>query len=68
MIQFFPFAVAVRAFTGIKLIDEGDTVNVRFTAADGRMIALLIPRAVFADLQAEALVTQTPLGRPDQQP
>lgn len=53
----FPFAVAVQFLTGIKLIDGGDTVDVRFTAADGRMIAVLIPRTVFAQLQA------TDLGR-----
>lgn len=43
-----PWAVAVRALTSIRLIDGGDTVDVRFEAADGRMIAVLIPRAAFA--------------------
>jgi hypothetical protein len=57
----FPFAVAVRDFTGIKLIDGGDTVDVRFTAADGRMIAVLIPRAAFADLRASRLEPPAPL-------
>lgn len=51
----FPFAVAVRSLTGTKLIDGGDTVDVRFTAADGRLIAVLIPHAVFAELQTADL-------------
>lgn len=62
----FPFAIAVRTLTGIKLIDGGDTVDVRFTAADGRMIAVLIPRAVFADLQARGLDTPVPVNGPEQ--
>lgn len=60
----FPFAVAVTTITSIKLIDGGDTVDVRFTAADGRMIAVLIPRVVFAELQ-----TSLPnIGAPRTQP
>ncbi len=55
----FPLAVAVRNLTGIKLIDGGDTVDVRFTAADGRMIAVLIPRAAFAELQTKDLGAPT---------
>ncbi len=56
----FPLAIAVRALTGYKLIDGGDTVDVRFTAADGRMIAVLIPRAVFAELQTVVPELRTP--------
>lgn len=48
----FPAAIAVRALTGMKLIDSGHTVDLRFTAADGRMVAVLIPQKVFAELQA----------------
>lgn len=58
----FPLAIAVKALTGIKLIDAGDTVDVRFTAADGQMIAVLIPRAVFAELQARELEAPTRRG------
>jgi hypothetical protein len=50
-----PLAVAVKSLAGIGLIDGGDTVDVRFTAPDGRVIAVLIPRAVFAELQASGL-------------
>lgn len=50
-----PLAIAVRALAAVKLIDGGDTVDVRFTAADGRMIAVLIPREVFTALQSAAL-------------
>ena len=48
----FPPVVAVRALIGCNSIDGGDTVDVRFTAADGRTIAVLIPWGVFAELQA----------------
>lgn len=50
-----PLAVAVRSLTGVGLIDGGDTVDVRFAAPDGQMIAVLIPRAVFTELQARDL-------------
>lgn len=50
-----PLAIAVRALADVKLIDGGDSVDVRFTAADGRMVAVLIPRKAFAELQAAAL-------------
>lgn len=48
-------AVAVESLTGVGLIDGGDTVDVRFVAPDGQVIAVLIPRPVFADLQARDL-------------
>ncbi|WP_461653931.1 hypothetical protein [Methylorubrum aminovorans] len=48
-------AVAVKSVIGVGLIDGGDTVDVRFAAPDGQVIAVLIPRAVFADLQARDL-------------
>lgn len=61
----FPFAIAVRTLTSIKLIDGGDTVDVRFTAADGRMIAVLIPQAVFAELQTRGLGAPAPYNGPE---
>jgi hypothetical protein len=60
-----PLAVAVKALASIKLIDTGHTVDVRFTAADGRMIAVLIPRAVFAKLLASGLGAPTPVDSPE---
>jgi len=45
-------AIAVRALLDSEFIDRGDTVVVRFTAADGQIVAVLIPRGVFAELQA----------------
>jgi hypothetical protein len=45
-------AVAVRELVGVEFIDGGDTVAVRFTAADGQIIGVVIPRRVFAELQA----------------
>jgi hypothetical protein len=45
-------AVAVRELVGAEFIDGGDTVAVRFAAADGQIIGVLIPRGVFAELQA----------------
>jgi hypothetical protein len=45
-------ALAVRALLDSEFIDGGDTVAVRFTAADGQGLAVLIPRRVFAELQA----------------
>jgi hypothetical protein len=45
-------AVAVRELVGIEFIDGGDTVAVRFAAADGQIIGMVIPRRVFAELQA----------------
>jgi hypothetical protein len=45
-------ALAVRTLVGIELIDGGDTVAVRFAAADGQIIGVMIPRRVFAELQA----------------
>ncbi|WIU39825.1 hypothetical protein [Methylorubrum extorquens] len=62
----FPLAFAAKALTGIDLIDTGHTVDVRFTAADGRMIAVLIPRAVFAELQAKQLGAPTRRDGPEQ--
>lgn len=62
----FPLAIAVRVLTDIRLADGGDTVDVRFTAADGRMIAVLIPRPAFADLQARNLVTPISRDAPEQ--
>ncbi|MEG9501067.1 MAG: hypothetical protein MIN69_04225 [Methylorubrum extorquens] len=52
-----PLAVAVKTLTSVGLIDGGDTVDVRFAAPDGQMIAVLIPRAVFAELRARELET-----------
>lgn len=46
--------VAVRELAGIKFIDGGDTVAVRFVGADGQIVGVLIPRSVFAELQATA--------------
>ncbi|MEE7475130.1 hypothetical protein MHIMP23_01610 [Methylobacterium hispanicum] len=50
-----PLAFAVRALADVKLIDGGDTVDVRLLAADDRMVAVLIPRRVFKELQAAVL-------------
>lgn len=61
----FPLAVAVRALDGTKLIDGGDTVDVRFVAADNRIVAVLIPRAVFAELQSRDVGSSAPLYNPD---
>lgn len=47
-------AVAVRELVGIEFIDGGDTVAVRFAAADGQIVGVLIPRRVFTDLQTTA--------------
>ena len=44
--------IAVRKLVGIELIDGGDTVAVRFAAADDQIIGEVIPRRVFAELQA----------------
>ncbi len=60
-----PLAVAVKSLTGVGLIDGGDTVDVRFAAPDGQMIAVLIPRGVFAELQARALAAPTRLDDPE---
>lgn len=61
----FPVAIPVKALTGIGLIDTGHTVDVRFTAADGRMVAVLIPREVFAVLQARDLGSLSRLDAPE---
>lgn len=45
-------AVAVRDLIDVAFIDGGDTVAVRFTAADGQIVGVVIPRRVFAALQA----------------
>jgi hypothetical protein len=45
-------AVAVRELVSAEFIDGGDTVAVRFAAADGQIIGVLIPRWVFSELQA----------------
>ncbi len=50
-----PWAIAVRALADVKIIDGGDTVDVRFTAADDRMVAVLIPRKAFTELQLSVL-------------
>ncbi|CAO4183431.1 hypothetical protein [Methylorubrum aminovorans] len=60
-----PLAVAVKSLTGVGLIDGGDTVDVRFAAPDGQVIAVLIPRPVFAELQARALAVPTRLDDPE---
>ena len=44
--------VAVRELAGIKFIDGGDTIAIRFVGADGQIVGVLIPRRVFAELQA----------------
>jgi hypothetical protein len=54
-----PRAVAVKSLIGVGLIDGGDTIDVRFAAPDGQMIAVLIPQAVFAELQARELGAST---------
>ncbi|SDA24067.1 hypothetical protein SAMN02799622_03280 [Methylobacterium sp. UNC378MF] len=46
-------AVAVRELIDIKFIDGGDTVAARFIAADGQTVGVVIPRRVFAELQAK---------------
>lgn len=58
-----PLAVAVRGLLGVKLIDGGDTVDVRLRVADGRVLAVLIPRKVFTELQAArpTAITTEPL-------
>jgi len=48
----FATAVAVRELIDVEFIDGGDTVAVRFTAADGQIVGVVIPRRVFAELQA----------------
>lgn len=45
-------AIAVKAFVSAMFIDGGDTVDLRLIAADGQMIAVLIPQKVFAELKA----------------
>lgn len=45
-------AIAVRELLDCEFIDGGDTVAVRFIAADGQIVGVLIPRRVFAELQA----------------
>ena len=52
----FPLAVAVKSPPAIELIDGGDTLDVGFAAPNGQVVAVLIPRAVFVELQAVALV------------
>ncbi|CAO4173219.1 hypothetical protein [Methylorubrum aminovorans] len=61
-----PLAVAVKSLIGVGIIDGGDTVDLRFAAPDGQVIAVLIPRAVFAELQARALEAPTRLDDPEQ--
>lgn len=63
----FPLAVAVKSLTSVGLIDGGDTVDVRFAAPDDQLIAVLIPRAVFAELQAIDLGPHPRLGGLEQQ-
>ncbi|APX84569.1 hypothetical protein BV511_07510 [Methylorubrum extorquens] len=62
-----PLALAVKSLTGVGLIDGGDTVDVRFAAPDDQVIAVLIPRAVFAELQARELGPHPRLSDPRQQ-
>ena len=62
-----PLAVAVKSLTGVGLIDGGDTVDVRFAAPDDQLIAVLIPRRVFAELQARELGPHPRLGGLEQQ-
>jgi pantothenate kinase type III len=45
-------AIAVRKLLDCAVIDGGDTVAVRFIAADGQIVGVLIPRGIFAELQA----------------
>ncbi|MBP2496100.1 hypothetical protein ABID82_007129 [Methylobacterium sp. PvP062] len=45
-------AISVRTLLDCAYIDGGDTVAVRFEAADGQIIGVLIPRRVFAALQS----------------
>lgn len=47
-------AIAVRALVDSELIDGGDTTAVRFAAADGQIVVVLIPRRVFVELQTTA--------------
>lgn len=35
--------VSTRRFSAVRFIDNGDTVVVRFIAADGREVAVMIP-------------------------
>ena len=44
-------AIAVRKLLDCEFIDGGDTVAVRFIAADGQIVGVLIPRRIFAELQ-----------------
>ncbi|MBP2494054.1 hypothetical protein ABID82_006342 [Methylobacterium sp. PvP062] len=55
-------AIAVRTLLDCAYIDGGDTVAVRFEAADGQIIGVLVPRRVFAALQSA-----TPNGSKQQQ-
>lgn len=50
-----PRVIAVRALLACAPIDGGDTIDVRFAEADGRTIAVLIPRKVFTELAASEL-------------
>lgn len=45
-------AMAARELIDVAFIDGGDTVAVRFIAADGEIVGVVIPRGVFAELQA----------------
>lgn len=45
-------AVAVRELIDVVFIDGGDTASVRFAAADGQVVGVVILRRVFAELQA----------------
>ena len=60
-----PVVLSVARFSGVRLIDGGDTVLVRFEAPDGREIAILVPQRA-----ASALNTHLPdvLARPDAVP
>ncbi|QIJ76943.1 hypothetical protein GU700_21595 [Methylobacterium sp. NI91] len=57
-----PLALAVKSLIGVGLIDGGDTVDLRFAAPDGQMIAILIPLAVFAELHVRGLGTLSQSG------
>ncbi len=50
-----PNVLGIIGLVGTEVIDGGDTVAVRLKQADGREIALLVPRKVAGDLLGELI-------------
>lgn len=46
-----PVVLSARPFTSTESIDGGDTIMVRFQAADGRDITLLVPKQALEDFR-----------------